>query len=88
METVQLAEICKQLKLAHIGDILAKADDNLKSFARDLFAAEIEGRKRAKLGKLLKDSNIPQIKTFQNYSLTTYPSACTKQENFECTMDK
>lgn len=43
METVQLAEICKQLKLAHIGDILAKADDNLKSFARDLFAAEIEG---------------------------------------------
>lgn len=82
METVQLAEICKQLKLAHIGDILAKADDNLKSFARDLFAAEIEGRKRAKLGKLLKDSNIPQIKTFQNYSFDdiSFPPALNKEK--------
>lgn len=82
MESEQLIESCKQLKLAYIGDILAKVDDDLKSFVSDLLIAEIEGRKRAKLGKLLKDSNIPQIKTFENYSFDdiSFPVALNKEK--------
>jgi DNA replication protein DnaC len=82
VEFTQLTETCKQLKLAYIGDILAKADDNLKSFVSDLLAAEIEGRKRAKLGKLLKDSNIPQIKTFEKYSFEDifFPTSLNKDK--------
>ena len=56
-----------QLKLAYIADMLSKADDKIKESVYSILIAEIEGRKRAKLGKLLKDSNIPQIKTFEGY---------------------
>lgn len=82
MEAIQLMESCKQLKLAYIGDILSKADDNLKSFVSDLLIAEIEGRKRARLSKLLKDSNIPQIKTFENYSFAdiSFPAALNREK--------
>lgn len=68
MATTELTDACKQLKLAYINDMLSKSDETLRAFVYDLLSTEIEGRKRARLGKLLKDSNIPQIKTFENYS--------------------
>lgn len=68
MTTFQLTDVCKQLKLAYINDMLANSDETLKGLVYDMLTAEIEGRKRARLGKLLKTSNIPQIKTFENYS--------------------
>jgi len=80
MYSDSIIELCKQLKLAYISELIASSDDTLKEFVHKLLAAEIEGRKRAKLGKLLKDSNIPQIKTFEGYSFEKiiFPSSCNK----------
>ena len=80
MYSDSIIELCKQLKLAYISELIASSDDTLKEFVHKLLAAEIEGRKRAKLGKLLKDSNIPQIKTFEGYSFgeIIFPSSCNK----------
>lgn len=80
MYSDSIIELCKQLKLAYISELIASSDDTLKEFVHKLLAAEIEGRKRAKLGKLLKDSNIPQIKTFEGYSFEEiiFPSSCNK----------
>lgn len=82
MENMLILEACKQLKLAYIADSLSKADDKLKDFVYNILITEIEGRKRAKLGKLLKDSNIPQIKTFEGYSFEekTFPVDCSKEQ--------
>lgn len=79
---VQLREDCKQLKLAYIGDILERADASEKALVANILTAEIEGRKRAKLGKLLKDSNMPQIKTFEKYSYDeiTFPASLNKEQ--------
>jgi DNA replication protein DnaC len=81
MDNVSMQELCKQLKLAHINDILAASDTNIKEYVYKLLNAEIEGRKRAKLGKLLKDSNIPQIKTFEGYRFEEiiFPSICNRE---------
>jgi DNA replication protein DnaC len=81
MDNVSMQELCKQLKLAHINDILAASDTNIKEYVYKLLNAEIEGRKRAKLGKLLKDSNIPQIKTSEGYRFEEiiFPSICNRE---------
>lgn len=81
MENLLITEVCKQLKLAYISDIIDKADNKLKDYIYEILISEIEGRKRAKLGKLLKDSNIPHIKTFENYSFEgkTFPINCSKE---------
>jgi DNA replication protein DnaC len=81
VENLLLTEACKQLKLAYISEIIDKADSKLKDYIYEILISEIEGRKRAKLGKLLKDSNIPHIKTFENYSFEekTFPINCSKE---------
>jgi len=81
MDNISIQELCKQLRLAYINDIIETSDANLKEYAYKLFSSEIEGRKRAKLGKLLKDSNIPQIKTFEGYGFEEiiFPSMCSKE---------
>ncbi len=81
MDNASIQELCKQLKIAYINDVIAASDTNLKEYAYKLFSSEIEGRKRARLGKLLKDSNIPQIKTFEGYRFEEilFPSICNKE---------
>lgn len=80
MNNDSILELCKQLKLAYVNDLIASSADNLKDYIYKLLAAEIEGRKRAKLSKLLKDSNIPHIKTFEGYSFDeiVFPSSCNR----------
>lgn len=80
MTVNSIFELCKQLKLAYVNDLIASSDENLKDYTYKLLAAEVEGRKRAKLGKLLKDSNIPHIKTFEGYRFNEilFPSVCNK----------
>lgn len=80
MHVESIFELCKQLKLAYVNDFIAASDENLKDYTYKLLIAEIEGRKRAKLGKLLKDSNIPHIKTFEGYQFDeiVFPSTCNK----------
>ena len=81
MYSTSMQELCKQLRLAYISDILEASDSNQKEYAYRLLTSEIEGRKRAKLGKLLKDSSIPQIKTFEGYRFEeiVFPSICSKE---------
>lgn len=80
MNDESIFELCKQLKLAYVNDLIASSDEHLKDYTYKLLTSEIEGRKRAKLGKLLKDSNIPHIKTFESYRFDeiVFPSACNK----------
>lgn len=53
----------------------------MKQYTYKFLKTEIEGRKRAKLSKLLRDSNIPHIKTFEGYSFDEiiFPSICNKE---------
>lgn len=80
MNNDSIFELCKQLRIAYVNDFIASSDDKLREYTYNLLRSEIEGRKRAKLGKLLKDSNIPQIKTFERYSFDEiiFPSVCNK----------
>lgn len=80
MNDQSIFELCKQLKLAYVNDLIALSDEHLKEYTYKLLTSEIEGRKRAKLGKLLRDSNIPHIKTFESYRFDeiVFPSACNK----------
>lgn len=80
MNDESIFELCKQLKLAYVNDLIASSDEHLKDYTYKLLTSEIEGRKRAKLGKLLRDSNIPHIKTFESYRFDeiVFPSACNK----------
>lgn len=81
MNNELLPDLCKQLKLAYIGDILKSYDEKQKEYVYKLLSAEVEGRKQAKLGKLLKHSNVPQIKTFEGYKFDEiiFPSLCNKE---------
>jgi DNA replication protein DnaC len=80
MNNELIFQLCKQLRLGYINDLISASDDNLREYIYSILASEIEGRKRAKLGKLLKDSNIPQIKTFEGYSFdeVLFPSICNQ----------
>ena len=80
MHNDSIFELCKQLKLAYVNDLIASSDDKLREYTYNLLTAEVEGRKRAKLGKLLRDSNIPQIKTFEGYCFDeiVFPSVCNR----------
>lgn len=82
MNKDSISDLCKQLRLAYIGDILNSSDEKQKEYAYKLFNAEIKGRKQAKLGKLLKHSNVPQIKTFEEYRFEEiiFPSVCNKEQ--------
>jgi DNA replication protein DnaC len=81
MNNDALIDLCKQLRLGHVGELISSSDDTFKEYFHKLLSAEIEGRKRAKLGKLLKASNVPHIKTFEGYSFESiiFPSMCNKE---------
>lgn len=81
MNNDSILELCKQLKLAYVSELISSSDDIMKQYTYKLLKSEIEGRKRAKLSKLLKDSNIPQVKTFEGYSFDEiiFPSICNKE---------
>lgn len=81
MDNELILDLCKQLRLAYIGDILKNSQIKEREYAYKLFNAEVEGRKQAKLGKLLKNSNVPKIKTFEGYRFDEiiFPSVCSKE---------
>jgi DNA replication protein DnaC len=70
MKEAMIFELCKQLKIAYVSDIIREYDESTKELIYELLNAEIEGRKRAKLGKLIQSSNLPQIKTFEGYDFS------------------
>lgn len=66
--STQLTDICRQLRLAHIADLVnEKNDSNLTVMIETVLSAELEGRRRSKLEKLLTNAGFPHIKTFEGY---------------------
>jgi len=64
-----LAEICRQLRLAHVVDTLSRdADPGKLEAVTDILTAELEGRKRSKLNKLVHNAGFPHIKTLEGYT--------------------
>jgi DNA replication protein DnaC len=64
----ELADLCRQLRLAHIAEyISSQQDEQLRGLAKQLLAAELDGRRRAKLGKLVQQAGFPHLKTFEGY---------------------
>jgi DNA replication protein DnaC len=75
-----LAELCKQLRLAHIVDYVAQQqDEQTRALVEQLLLVECEGRRRARLGKLVQQAGFPHLKTFEGYvtELITFPVGCT-----------
>lgn len=75
-----LAELCRQLRLAHVVDYVAQQqDEQTYALVERLLVAEREGRRRARLGKLVQQAGFPHLKTFEGYvhEHISFPAACT-----------
>ena len=60
-----LAELCRQLRLAHVVEYVnEQKDEGVRELIEQLLVAEKEGRRRAKLGKLVQQAGFPHLKTF------------------------
>lgn len=58
----ELVDLCRQLRLAHVVDHVAlQQDEQVKSMVEQLLTAELDGRRRAKLGKLVQQAGFPHI---------------------------
>ena len=78
-----LSDICKQLRLAYVSETLEKKFDTKASeIVSEVLNAELEGRRRAKLGKLVHIAGFPQIKTHEGYCFEniTFPPGCSKEK--------
>lgn len=68
MVKADLTELCRQLRLAHVVDFVARQkDEQVQTLVEQLLVAECEGRRRAKLGKLVQQAGFPHVKTFDGY---------------------
>ncbi|GAC43912.1 ATP-binding protein [Paenibacillus popilliae] len=75
-----LAELCRQLRLAHVVEYVTQhQDEQMNERVERLLLAEREGRRRAKLGKLVQQAGFPHLKTFDGYVDThiTFPGEST-----------
>lgn len=64
----ELADICRQLRLAHVVDYVVQQQDEVThKLVEQLLMAELDGRRRAKLGKLVQQAGFPHLKTFDGY---------------------
>ncbi len=75
-----LAELCRQLRLAHVVDYVAQQqNEQVSQWVEQLLVAEREGRRRAKLGKLVQQAGFPHLKTFEGYvdKHITFPTGST-----------
>ena len=78
-----LTDICRQLRLAHIVETVKERNDSvLAEMVEGILTAELEGRKRAKLGKLVTNAGFPHIKTFEGYDFSSiaFPQSCNKEK--------
>lgn len=75
-----LVDLCRQLRLAHVVEYVAQQqDERTHELVEQLMLAEREGRRRAKLGKLVQQAGFPHLKTFEGYvnDHITFPAGCT-----------
>lgn len=67
----ELADLCRQLRLVHVMDyVLVQQNEEIRSIVEQILSAELDGRRRAKLGKLVQQAGFPHIKTFDGMSMT------------------
>lgn len=65
---VTLTDMCRQLRLAYIAETIHNhPDQQVAAVVETILMTELEGRKRAKLGKLVNTAGFPHIKTFDGY---------------------
>lgn len=68
-----LADLCRQLRLAHVVEYVAhQQDKQISRWVEELLTAELDGRRRSKLGKLVQQAGFPHIKTLKDMSTTTF----------------
>ena len=78
-----LTDICRQLRLAHIVETVKERNDStLAELVEGLLNSELEGRRRAKLGKLVANAGFPHIKTFEDYEYNSilFPPSCNRDK--------
>jgi DNA replication protein DnaC len=78
-----LSDLCRQLRLAYINDTLEKRfDEKTKGIVSEILIAELEGRRRAKLNKLVHIAGFPHIKTFDGYCFDNiaFPPGFSKEK--------
>ncbi|WP_127573277.1 IS21-like element helper ATPase IstB, partial [Paenibacillus xylaniclasticus] len=64
----ELSDLCRQLRLAHVMDyVLVQQNEEIQNIVEQILSAELDGRRRAKLGKLVQQAGFPHIKTFEGY---------------------
>ena len=81
--TQTLAEMCRQLRLAHIIEALElRNDEQLIRLTEEILSAELEDRKRSKLNKLVHQAMFPHIKTFDGYIYDSvgFPASCNRDK--------
>ncbi|MBY0054147.1 ATP-binding protein [Brevibacillus agri] len=65
---IELGNLCRQLRLAHVVDyVSSQQNEQIRSIVEQILIAELDGRRRAKLGKLVQQAGFPHIKTFEGY---------------------
>lgn len=77
-----LTDICRQLRLAYISETVQNhPDKQVAEVVENILIAELEGRKRAKLNKLVNTAGFPHLKTFDGYVFDglTFPPGCSKE---------
>ena len=79
----ELADLCRQLRLAHVMDYVSlQQNDEIQSIVEQILSAELDGRRRAKLGKLVQQAGFPHIKTFEGYVYDhiTFPNGSSPEK--------
>ena len=77
----ELAELCRQLRLAHVMEYISQ-NAEFQSIVEQILGAELDGRRRAKLGKLVQQAGFPHIKTFEGYVFDhiSFPSGSSPEK--------
>lgn len=66
--SIELVDLCRQLRLAHVMEYVSlQQNAEIQRIVEQILSAEIDGRRRAKLGKLVQQAGFPHIKTFEGY---------------------
>ena len=77
-----LSDLCRQLRLAYVADTVERhADQSMTTTVQAVLTAELEGRRRAKLNKLVNTAGFPHMKTFEGYVFDglTFPPGCSRE---------
>ena len=77
-----LNELCRQLKLPYVAEtVLQKSNIETTATITEILMAEIYGRQRMKLSRLMGRASFPQVKTFENYCFEniTFPASSSTE---------